>query len=76
MIIEIESVYGDMVVCGKLLEQNELQVIVRELLTLVREQDFASSFCFCYGYESIPYDQDIKIDYTIDLDTHMVIKPK
>lgn len=76
MIIEIESVYGDMLVYGKCLEHNELRIIVKELLTLVGEQDFASSFCLRCGYEPIPYDQDIKIDYTIDLDTHMVIKPK
>lgn len=76
MIIEIESVYGDTVVCGKSLEQNKLRMIVKELLTLVGEQAFASSFCLRYGYEPISYDKDMKIDYTIDLDTHMVIKPK
>ena len=27
-------------------------------------------------YEILPYDKDILVDYIIDLDTHLVIKPK
>lgn len=76
MIIEFESVYGDVFVHGKHLEQSEMQMTVKEPLPLVGEQAFASSFCMRYGYELIPDVDNIKVDYTTDLDTHMVIKPK
>ncbi len=76
MIIEIESVYGDKLIHGKYLEQNKLQSSVKELLLSVGERNFVSAFCAQFGYDPIAYNSNIKIDYTIDLDTHLVIKPK
>ena len=29
-----------------------------------------------YDYEILPYDEDSPVDYIIDLDTYLVIKPK
>ncbi len=76
MIIEIESAYGDLLIHGKHLERNELQSSVKELLLSVGERNFVAAFCTRFGYEPIAYNGDIKVDYTIDLDTHLIIKPK
>jgi len=76
MIIEIESVYDNILLYGRNLKLNELQIIMKELLVLVGEKDFIFSFCMRYKYEIIPYDINIKVDYVIDLDTHTIIKPK
>ncbi len=76
MILEIESVYGDAIIHGKYFNGNELRTIVKELLTYADESEFVSIFCKRYGFELIPDSKDIKVDYTIDLDTHMVIQPK
>lgn len=76
MIIEIESVDGNLLIHGKRIEQNELQSSTKELLLSIGEQDFVSAFCTRFGYEPIDYDSDIKVDYMIDLDTHLIIKPK
>ena len=76
MIIEIESIYGDELIHGRYLERNELQKSVEELLIQIGEQDFVSVFCARFDYEPILYDENVKVNYTIDLDTHLVIKPK
>ena len=76
MIIELESVYDNILLYGRNLKQNELKAIMEELLVLVGEKNFLSSFCMRYKYEIIPYDNNIKVDYVLDLDTHTIIKPK
>ena len=76
MILEIESIYGNVIIHGKHFNGNELRTIVKEMLTYVSESEFTSAFCLRYGFEAIPFSENIKVDYTIDLDTHMVIKPK
>ncbi len=76
MILEIESVYSDAILHGKTFNGDELRAIVKELLTHFDESEFVSIFCSRYDYEILPYDKDIPVDYIIDLDTHLVIKPK
>lgn len=76
MLIELESVYGDRLIHGSHLDKNELQNTIKNILQTVSEKDFLSVFCARYGYEEIPYSDAVQVDYTIDLDTHMLIKPK
>jgi len=76
MIIEIESVYGDKLLHGKKMTENVLNDIVKQLILLVGERDFISAFCSRYGYEEIPYSHEISVDYTVDLDTHLIRRPK
>ena len=76
MIIEIESFESENLIYGKEINYVELQRIVKELLELVEEKDFLPSFCLRYGYEIISNDEILKVDFVIDLDTHMVIIPK
>ena len=74
MILEIESAYGDLLIHGKNLTEEELYAAVKELLTLVNEEEFPSAFCLRYNFEPLPYNADTQADFTIDLDTHLVIK--
>ena len=76
MILEVESTYGDAIIHGKNFRENELRTIVKELLSNVDESKFVSNFCIRYDYELLPYDDKVKVDYTIDLDTHIITKPK
>ena len=76
MLIELESVYGDKLIHGSHLNGNELQNAIKEILQTVSEKEFFSVFCARYGYEELPYSSAVRVDYIIDLDTHLLIKPK
>ncbi len=76
MLIEIESAYGDKHIRGKRLTHNELDRITRDLIVAVGERGFVSAFCSRYGHEEIPFSPHVMVDYVIDLDTHMILKPK
>lgn len=76
MIIEIEAYFGDKLIWGKQINESTLRKVTKELLSQVSEEDFTSAFCARFGYTPLPYDDTVTVDYTIDLDTHLVIKPK
>lgn len=76
MLIELESVYGDKIIHGRHLERLELKNTISELLRTVDEREFPSILCSRYGYEEVPYSDNIRVDYIIDLDAHLLIKPK
>ena len=76
MLIEIESVYGDKIIHGRHLSINELKSAMEEILEIVNEKEFTPVFCSRFQYEVIPYSNDIRVDYRIDLDTHLLFKPK
>ena len=76
MLIEIESVYGDKIIHGRHLSINELKSAMEEILEIVNEKDFTPVFCSRFQYEVIPYSNDIRVDYRIDLDTHLLFKPE
>ncbi|MDD4474909.1 MAG: hypothetical protein PHV95_03820 [Eubacteriales bacterium] len=75
MIFYIESVYGDILLHGKGIGESELREKTKEIFNLVSEKEFPSAFGMRYGYEVIPFDPHVKVDYVIDLDTHWVYKP-
>ena len=80
MIIEVESVHGDTIIHGKNFSESELRTVIKELLSSADEFNFVSIFCMRCGYELLPYDNSVEVDYIvdyiIDLDTHLLIKPK
>ena len=75
MILEIESFYGDRLLHGKHMRESELRARVKELLPLVSDREFPFAFCMRYGYEIIPYDPAVRVDYVIDLDIDHIYKP-
>ena len=74
--IELESIYGDKLIHGSHLDRYELQTALKQILQTFTEKDFLSVFCARYGYEELPYSNNVCVDYIIDLDTHLLIKPK
>ena len=74
MLIEIESVYKDRLIHGKYLDQNILEKALKEILETVGEKQFPSAFCARFGYEELPYSDDVRADDRIDTDTHMRIR--
>lgn len=76
MLIELESAYGDKLIHGKHLTKCELQCAMNEILKIIDERDFLPVFCARYGYEELQYNNTIRVDYVIDLDTHLLIESK
>lgn len=74
MIIEIESVYGDVLLYGTSVCLSQLNKQVIDVLSLVSEKDFVPVFCSRYGYEITSNRADLTTDYVVDLDTHMVYR--
>ena len=74
MIIEIESVYGDVLVYGNHCSESELRKQVKYILSLIDEAEFTNSFCLRFGYERLSCADGPEIDFRIDLDTHTVNK--
>ena len=58
------------------IDRDELQNAITEILQTVTEKEFLCTFCARYGYEELPYSNTVQVDYTIDLDTHLLIKPQ
>ena len=76
MLIEIESVHGNKIIFGKHLDKRELQNAIDELLKTVYERDFPTAFCVRYRYEEVQCTDPVRVDYVIDLDTHLIMKPQ
>ena len=76
MLIELESAYGDQLIYGKHLTKSELQSAMNEILKTTDERDFLSVFRARYGYEELQFINTTRVDYVIDLDTHLLIEPK
>lgn len=75
MLIEIESINGDVLLSGKRSSAEQLKYRMMKVLNEVSEDDFVSVFSVRYGYNIYPHDENIQVDYVIDLDIHKVYKP-
>ena len=76
MIIEIESVYGDSLLHGRKMTSSEIDKVMKDVLNVVSEKEFIEVFCTKLGYEKFDYQEEIQVDYVIDIDTHKVYKPR
>ena len=74
MFIEIESLHGDKLIEGKQLNINEIEDAIKEILEVTNEENFSSVFCSRFQYKEVAHSNEIHADYTIDLDTHLVVK--
>lgn len=75
LLIELESAYGDRRICGKKLEEREIVEAMDLFLENGEEESFLSKFCARFGYEEVQRGENCRVDYVIDLDTHLLIKP-
>lgn len=76
MLIEIESFYGDKLLHGRKIEFSELKEATQNIIDSANEKDFCALFCAQFGFEEITYSDGQKVDYVIDLDTHLIHRPK
>ena len=75
MIIEIESYLGDKLLSGKKCTEKELREKFKKALKVSQDENFLRIFCSMFKFEGIPFDENIEVDYVIDLDTHLVYTP-
>ncbi len=75
MLIELESAYGDRRICGKKLEEWEIAEAMDLFLENGEEESFLPKFCARFGYAEVQRRKNCRVDYIIDLDTHLLIKP-
>ncbi|MGL5434557.1 MAG: hypothetical protein ACRDBO_04050 [Lachnospiraceae bacterium] len=74
MLIRIEYYFGDMLLSGKVRSAGQLKYRMQQTLADTPIEDFIPVFCSRYHYEILPHDKDVKVDYTIDLDTLIVFE--
>jgi len=77
MLVMIESFYGDRIISGKKCTEKTLRQKMNKILGMIGSiEDFTHLFCRVYCFEEYPCSEDIKIDFVIDLDTHIVYTPR
>ena len=75
MIVEIESYkIKDIYISGKSCSEKDLRQKVKNVL-LIENDNFVQLFCRLYNFDVINTFSDT-VDFVIDLDTHLVYKPK
>lgn len=74
MIIGIEGYQTEALIFGRACSQKELRRRMKEVLQLqpMGNEEFIGIFCRRYGFERAVYEQGVKPDYVIDLDTCLV----
>ncbi len=76
MIIEIESFFGDYLLHGPKTDYINLKSQMNELRALTDTKDFVKIFCARYGYEILPWDETVQVDYVMDLDIYRIYRPR
>lgn len=75
MLIQIESFLGDALLSGKVSSIGQLKHRMMMVLADCDTCDFIAIFCARYGYDIYLYDENIQVDYVIDIDIYKVYKP-
>lgn len=80
MLIYIEMYPRDRLLTGAKCSVSELKIRVSKILKESETRDFISIFCARYNFEELPLDtlpinENIDVDYYIDIDTELVHKP-
>lgn len=76
MIVEIEGDRTEALLFGRACSIEEMRKRVKEVLSLpsADNETFISIFCRRYGFERVLYDEWVRPDFVIDLDTWLVRK--
>lgn len=77
MLIYNEMYPGDRMLSGSKCSVSELKKRVSSILTEAETKDFISIFCARYNFEELPFDnlpinENIEVDYYIDIDAALV----
>lgn len=76
MLVEIESFWGDKIISGEKCSEKELRHRVNVVLKITDTEEFTSIFCRMFQFEENKFTDDVRVDFVIDLDTHLVFAPK
>ena len=75
MIVEIVGYQVQVLVSGKKCSESKLQWQMKKTIDYMTEETkFISMFSRLFDYEEIEYSDEIKVDYTIDIDTYKIFK--
>ena len=75
MIIKIEGYQVQTLVSGKKCSESKLHWQMKKTIDyMTGETKFISMFSRLFDYEEIEYSEEIKVDYTIDIDTYEIFK--
>jgi hypothetical protein len=76
MIIEISGYFlGSKLLFGKKCKKVNLIKIYKDVSNLATTDDELVSRFSSYGFEIIPYDEKIQVDYVVDIDTDRIYSP-
>jgi len=76
MLVCIENFFGDTLISGKKCAEKELREKFNTVIKLTNAEDFTRLFCCRFHFNELPYTEDVQVDFVIDLDTHLVYKPR
>ncbi|MFV0341821.1 MAG: hypothetical protein ACK5JH_02865 [Anaerocolumna sp.] len=49
---------------------------MKEILKITDSEEFTTIFCRMFYYDEYSFSDDVRADFVIDLDTHLVYAPK
>ncbi|MCA0980878.1 MULTISPECIES: hypothetical protein [Exiguobacterium] len=76
MIIEIDGYWGSVCLSGKKCSKQRISEMYRQTKEMVTYiQDFPDMFCRLYGFDRIPYSDEVSIDLVLDTDTDHIYTP-
>lgn len=76
MLVEIESFWGNKIISGKKCSEKELRRKMNKALKITETEEFTAIFCRMFQFEEYNFSDDVRVDFIIDLDTHLVYAPK
>ncbi len=76
MLVEIESFWGDKIISGKKCSEKELRQKMNEVLKITETEEFTAIFCRMFQFEENNFSDEVRVDFVIDLDTHLIFVPK
>ena len=75
MLIYIEMYPKDRLLNGPKCSVSELKKRLAKILAEAETKDFISIFCAQYNFEEMPLNENIEVDYYMDIDAGLIHKP-
>lgn len=76
MLVYIESFYGDKLISGKKCTEKELREKFKKVIEISEPADFTPLFCRMFRFQEQFLDEEVQVDFFIDLDTHLIYTPR
>lgn len=76
VLVYIESFWGVKIISGKKCTEKELRQKFKKTIKTTDAKDFTALFCRMFQFEEQSLDENIQVDFVIDLDTLLVYTPR